>query len=103
MWRRSVYIAMATDLNDTLRAELVPQEHRERLQAYSECIAKLTRTLGPIPAVSLVAIPGPVLQFAHQHSEEDDPIAENHAAIISSRHTRPKLVLVTLLEMWHKH
>ena len=61
------------DLNDTLRAELVPQEHREWLQAYSECIAKLTQTLGPIPEGSLAAIPGPVFQFAHQRSEEGDP------------------------------
>ena len=77
----SVTYLWRPDLKDKLRAELVSQDDSERLQAYSQYIAELTRMLGAIPKVSLATLLGPIFQFASQRSEIGDPIAENQAAI----------------------
>jgi hypothetical protein len=68
-------------LPDKLRTVLLPLEERERLRAYQERLAAVSRSL-KAKNVSLTELLVPLFSFAAERSSDDNAIAENRAAIL---------------------
>jgi hypothetical protein len=68
------------DLPDKLRAVLLPPEEQDRLRAYQERLAEVTRAQKS-KNVSMNELLAPLLKFAAERSDKNPP-AENRAAIL---------------------
>jgi hypothetical protein len=68
------------DLPDKLRAVLLPPEEQDRLKAYQERLAEVTRAQKS-KNVSMIELLAPLLKFAAERSDKN-PAAENRAAIL---------------------
>ena len=69
------------DLPDKLRAVLIPPEEQDRLKAYQERLAEVTRTLKS-KNVSMIELLAPLLKFAAKRSDKNPAAEENRAAIL---------------------
>jgi uncharacterized protein YfiM (DUF2279 family) len=79
--RLSVTYQWQTNLADQLRAVLVPPEERNRLKAYHERLAEVSRTL-KAKNVSIAELLTPLFKLAAERSEKNPAAAENRAAIL---------------------
>jgi len=69
------------ELGDKLRAVLLPPEQQERLRRYQESLVEVTGKLRA-PKLSMTELLVPLFKLAAQRSTENDPVAENRAAIL---------------------
>jgi len=79
--RLSVTYQWQTNLADQLRTVLVPPEEQNRLKAYHERLAEVSRTLKARNA-SIVELLTPLFKLAFERSEKNLAAAENRAAIL---------------------
>jgi hypothetical protein len=79
--RVSLTYEWQADLPDKLRTVLLPLEERERLRAYQERLAAVSRSL-KAKNVSLTELLVPLFSFAAERSSDENAIAENRAAIL---------------------
>jgi len=70
------------DLPDRLRQTLVSEEEKARLRAYQEMLAAVTDGTAKPQQMSIAGLLRPLFQLAADRSAQNDPVAENRAALI---------------------
>jgi len=69
------------DLEDKLRAVLLPPEQKARLRRYHDRLVEVSRKLNA-PKVSLTEFLVPIFKLVAERSNGNDPVAESRAAIL---------------------
>jgi len=70
------------DLPAKLSNILIPAEEQQRLRAYQQRLAEVSRALPPKSRVSLAELMQPLFKLAIERSAQGDAVAENRAVII---------------------
>jgi len=70
------------DLPDRLRQVLVSEDDKTRLRAYQEMLAAATDGAAKPSHLSIATLLKPLFQLAADRSAQNDPVAENRAALI---------------------
>jgi hypothetical protein len=69
------------DLKENIRSVLLSPEDRERLEVYQGRLSAVTRSVSS-PNIALPKLLSPIFKLAQERSRDDDPLAENRAAIL---------------------
>jgi hypothetical protein len=69
------------DLKENIRSALLAPEDRERLEVYQRRLSEAARAVSS-PNMALTELLSPIFKLAQERSRNDDPLAENRAAIL---------------------
>jgi hypothetical protein len=79
----TVTYAWQSDISNRIKAVILPREEQERLKAYQDRLAEISRHLPGGTSASLTDLLRPLFKFAAERSTTGDPISENRAVIMT--------------------
>lgn len=80
--RLAVTFDWRDDLPDRIKAVMLPREDQERLKAYQDRLAAVSRQFPGGASVSLADLLTPLFKLAAERGASGDPVAENRAVIV---------------------